>query len=271
MFSRIRKHCNATIVVAVFALVFAMTGGAFAINTHGGGSPSKAGRVAFSAAAATKSKPKGKRGPRGPAGPAGKNGANGATGPAGPAGPTGPAGGTGPTGAAGTDGTNGEKGTPGAPGRNGEKGEKGETGSPWTAGGTLPKGSTETGEWSVRSTAAAAGELRTTTISFPIPLASVSGSAIYVKAGESTPESCAGNAEKPGADAGFLCIFEIEATGKPILELIHKGGLAYAGAVTSPIGNSDAGTTGGELIFQTETPKTPGEEVSNEGTFAVTG
>ena len=60
------------------------------------------------------------RGPQGPAGPAGANGKDGAQGPEGP------------------QGEEGEKGEPG---------EEGPEGSPWTAGGVLPSGETETGSW----------------------------------------------------------------------------------------------------------------------------
>ena len=99
MFQAIRKHLNPTTVVAFVALVFAMTGGAFAASggSGGGGTGSKtiasvtrgAGGNPISTTAKSKAKPKTKAGPRGPAGPAGKNGATGVTGPAGPAGATG--------------------------------------------------------------------------------------------------------------------------------------------------------------------------------------
>lgn len=87
----------------------------------------------------------------------------------------GPAGLAGPVGAKGARGMQGEKGAPGERGATGEPGKEGKAGatpamkevggaefisasgntyacngnegSPWTAGGTLPSGKTETGEW----------------------------------------------------------------------------------------------------------------------------
>ena len=117
MFSRIRKHLTPSTAIAFAALIFALTGGAYAAT---GGGASHATLTASAAKAKKKSAPAGKPGPRGPAGPAG---AAGAAGPAGPVGPAGPAGAKGETGAAGTGTTGAEgkkgkegKGTPGAPG-----------------------------------------------------------------------------------------------------------------------------------------------------------
>ena len=155
-------------VVAVIALVFAATGGAFAATSAGNGSGV---RVAASAA---KSKAKAKAGPRGPAGPAGKQGA------------AGPAGATGPQGSQGAAGAKGEPGTPGTPGKEGEEGEEGKTGKegkqgiqgvqgvqgatgqPWTPNNVLPSGATETGTWGASPSA---GTSALSTISFPIALA----------------------------------------------------------------------------------------------------
>jgi hypothetical protein len=155
MFQRVRKHINPATILALVALVFAVTGGAFAA-TGGGNSPSHATLTA--SAAKSKAKPKTKAGPRGPVGPAGKNGANGANGAQGPAGPAG-ANGAGTPGAEGKPGTNGESVTVAAAGSlckeggskftvagktehvcNGEKGVL-------HPGETLAKGATETGTW----------------------------------------------------------------------------------------------------------------------------
>lgn len=68
-------------VIAVIALVFALTGGALA--SPGGTTSAKAGKPRATAAAAKRGK-RGPRGFRGPAGPAGPAGPRGATGPAGP-------------------------------------------------------------------------------------------------------------------------------------------------------------------------------------------
>jgi hypothetical protein len=61
---------------------------------------------------------------------------------------------------------------------------------------------------------------------------------------------------------GNLCVFEGEAA------FGHKGGLVHL--VTVGTAGGGTGTTGGELIMQTNTPTTVGEEVSAEGTWAVT-
>jgi hypothetical protein len=51
---------------------------------------------------------------------------------------------------------------------NGEKGSPGAPGSPWTAGGTLPEGATETGTWGAQVPKLAPGLIP---ISLPIPMA----------------------------------------------------------------------------------------------------
>ena len=67
--------------------------------------------------------------------------------PGGSGGPAGPAGANGKDGAQGDKGPEGQQGLQGKQGEPGPEGEKGEEGSPWTAGGTLPSGETETGIW----------------------------------------------------------------------------------------------------------------------------
>jgi Collagen triple helix repeat (20 copies) len=188
VFRTLRKHVNPASILALVALVFAATGGAFAATGGGGSSSSHATLTATVA----KSKSKAKASPRGPAGP---KGATGATGPVGPVGPTGPTGATGATGT-GTNGTNGENGKDGAPGKNGESvtntklaigsaacpeggaefkvgsgtatkactGEKGVL----HPGETLPPGATETGAWAVELHAE--GEQAIVPVSFNIPL-----------------------------------------------------------------------------------------------------
>ncbi len=191
MLSALRKHITPATALAFVALVFAITGGAFAAT--GGGSPSHATLTA----SAAKSKAKSKTGPRGPAGPKGATGATGPAGPAGAAGATGPGGAQGPQGPAGTNGSNGENGKEGAPGVgvtnkelksgnatckeggaeftvgatkthacNGEKGPEGNIQA------TLPSGKTETGVWSAGPTRAPGGAVTNSPIaSFSIPLA----------------------------------------------------------------------------------------------------
>ena len=158
MLSPLRNRFGIPGVISVIALVFAMLGGAYAANNSGGGK----------ATASAKAKkgprgPKGATGPAGPTGPAGangKDGANGKEGPQGPAGPQGPPGTAGPAGSAGKSVTSTP--IPAEPTEtlcNGYGGAEylvedalegtvvcnGEEGSPWTDGGTLPPGATETG------------------------------------------------------------------------------------------------------------------------------
>ena len=216
---------TAGLALSVVAIVLALGGGAYAAN-HATASKAKAG----------------KRGPKGPPG------APGATGPAGPAGAAGAAGPAGPagTGTAGTPGTsattasfNGAKApctvggvevksaSPtalvcnGKQGEQGEPGENGEEGSPWTAGGTLPKGATETGVFSMRLEGAGGGNVSATAhaqspISFPIqlpePLAGGKDVAwFYVHTSQQSggqPEQCPGTVEEPKAAEGALCLYQ---------------------------------------------------------------
>jgi hypothetical protein len=140
-------------------------------------------------------------------------------------------------------------------------------GSPWTAGGTLPKGATETGEWDFETTAETAGEIKATSISFPIPLATklAEGNFGVVAAnGKPTTGPCAGGeAKHPKAQSGFICLYEVEAS------LLHKGGMSLFG-IFGPEGAAESeqvGVSGGLIGF---TAAKPGI-VSSEGTWAVTG
>lgn len=192
MLQTMRKHLTYSNVAATLALLFAITGGAFAATGGGSGNPSAKATASVSPATgrsevsdrviavAAKKKPKPKS-TRGPAGPAGKNGANGTNG------------------TNGATGAPGEKGAAGANGSNGGEGKAGTSvtseaaGSECKAGGTkftsasgtshvcngengttgftetLPKGKTETGAWSIEY--ASNNMIQFTTISFPIPLA----------------------------------------------------------------------------------------------------
>ena len=186
MFSPLRNRFGIPGVISVIALVFAMLGGAYAANESSGGG-SKA-----SASAKAKKGPRGPRGPRGP---------KGATGPAGPAGPVGP------------KGDAGQQGPQGPPGNQGPQGPEGE---PWTAGGTLPSGETETGMYSlgVMVGEGLPGEnKRPVSFSFTIPLpanpavrwVNQAGTGLYTSVG--TVADCPGTADEPKAKAGFLCIY----------------------------------------------------------------
>ena len=258
MFSMIRKRLTYANVIVTLALVFAMTGGAYAAKKY----------LITSTAQISPKVLKSLQGKTGPVGPAGAAGA-GFQGPQGPAGPAGAKGETGPAGTKGTNGANGANGTTGATGPKGTTGSSGVTGSTGATGQTgftetLPSGKTETGVWALRSTANAEGEIRVTALSFPIPLKALIGRVIIIKPKETpNPEECTGSVSKPEAQPDNLCIFEGEA-------FIHKGGLSTPFALNPSGSSANTETSGVELAFETLKPTTPGEEVSAEGTFAVT-
>ncbi len=241
-------------MIATLALIFAMSGGAYAASKYVITSTKQIKPSVLKSL-------QGKTGPAGApgsAGPAGAQGAQGAQGPAGPAGSQGSQGGKGETGSQGT------KGTTGAAGATGPKGATGATGTTgYTE--TLPAGKTETGSWVIRGTANAKEEKRVTAISFPIPLKEeINVSEVHVvKTGE-TVAGCPGTPEKPEAEQGFLCVYEgTSLLGAP-------KGLEPFTVIQTGKASEGAGTTGGELIYLTREPTTPGEEVSVQGTWAVT-
>lgn len=272
MFSPLRNRFGIPGVISVIALVFAMLGGAYAASNSGG-----SGKATASA--------KAKRGPRGP---------KGATGPAGPAGA---AGAQGPAGSAGEKGADGAKGATGATGANGQsvtttaigpfgecgeqegvkltsasgnskvcdgaEGPQGAAGSPWTAGGTLPAGSTETGDWVLADQSPVVGlpgfESNYTVISFPVPLASgLEGEdTFYVGQSETVPAQCdnpahagAPSAFNPEADPGELCVFTYEnvfAIDNPNVVVISADGFVTEGTSVSGAFLSKSKTTSGFL------------------------
>lgn len=234
MISAIRKRFTYTNVAMTLALVFAMTGGAFAAK-H------------FVISSLKQINPKVVKSLQGKNG---KNGATGATGPQGPAGPTGPAGAKGDT---------GPQGSPGKEGLEGLQGEPGSEGSPWTAGGTLPVGSSETGEWSITHSAKEL-ELDGTAISFPIKLAKALDSTHvhFIMPGEAPPTGCSGTVEEPKAASGHLCVFAgtmEDAEQNPI------------GATLGAVKDEGADTVGAQLLIASEK-----EGVSfARGTWVVTG
>ncbi len=200
MFSAMRRrlHLSPATVIAGLALVFAMTGGAYAAKKYLITSTKQISPKVLKSLT-------GKAGATGPAGAAGA---------AGPQGPAGAAGAKGDAGAPGAPGTPGTPGTPGAPGA------KGVEGSPWTAGGTLPEGSTETGTYLIDGRSTPKEELAQGAISFSIPLANPLDEehGIYVPVGHGAPAECE-NSEHPGTAAvtnpeaapGFLCVYAAKA------------------------------------------------------------
>jgi hypothetical protein len=197
---RNRIRVTPSTAIATLALIFAMTGGAYA-----------AGRYLITS---TKQiSPKVLRALKGSAG------ANGAAGAIGSAGPAGPGGAQGPAGPGGAQGSQGPKGEPGAKGETGAKGENGTTG--FTE--TLPPGKTLTGEWGVYAAAAGENTRAIDAVSFGIPLASIPA-AHYLredgkepffdeatgKEGQREQPECPGSAESPKARPGNLCVYASE-------------------------------------------------------------
>ncbi len=247
MFSatRRRMHFSPATVIASLALVFAMTGGAFA-----------AGRYLI-----TSTKQISPKVLKSLQGKAGANGANGAQGSAGPVGPQGPAGAKGETGAAGAAGANGTSGTSvtSAVLAKGSK-ECKEGGSEFKAAGSttfacngkngtfegqfLSAGKTLTGVWAAASWGEEAFPeagvgLAEDAVSFPL---SVTFNASHVEqvgkeegegeAHENLPEEevggkkmkvCTGNFTKPAAAEGYLCVFVQGETNAVLRSVSPRG------------------------------------------------
>jgi Collagen triple helix repeat (20 copies) len=268
MFSRIRKRITYTNVAMTLALVFAMSGGAYAASKYlitstkqispkvlkalkgKTGTPGAAGLQGLKGetGAAGAVGAIGAVGPIGPKGDTGGIGPKGDTGGIGATGPAGPKGATGATGPAGTDGTNG---APGATGATGPAGPQEIT--------TLPPGSSEKGAWGAAGMPAPLEGIESSVlyapISFTIPL-KTAPTAHVITGGETT--ECPGGVTKPKAEPGNLCIF-IESTINVKLALATDPGTGEFGA---------AGTTGSIVYIIAETA---GKGVLVKGTWAVTG
>ncbi len=253
----IRKHLSYANVAATLALVFAMSGGALAATHYLITSTKQISpKVLKSLHGAT-----GARGPAGPAGPAGAGGAGGAKG---------------ENGANGTNGTNGTsvtsktlgKGEGGCAEGGSEftsasgktsacNGAKGATGNPWTAGGTLPSGATETGVWSFGPLKATTAHPFLPVASFTIPLKEpiISGAecpeneplnehcVAQILPPSTTSSKCTGTVETPTAAPGYLCVY-VQATAEltlkemALLSLGFEPGASTAGAVMAIGGES---------------------------------
>ena len=205
MFSRIRRRLTYTNVAMTLALVFAMSGGAYA-----------AGRYVITS---TKQiSPKVLKSLQGKAGKAGANGAAGATG------SQGPAGANGKDGVNGTNGANGSNGVgvtssvepKGANCKEGGSKFVAASGTTYACNGatgfteTLPAGKTEVGAWFISGPPKYAPfetTIARSSISFVIPLAS-EPTAHFLKEGEGETAECPGKATNPQAAPGNLCVYE---------------------------------------------------------------
>jgi hypothetical protein len=184
MFS-VRRHVTYANVAATLALVFAMSGGAYAASKF---LITSTKQIKPSVLSSLK----------------GKNGAPGAPGAAGPQGPAGIAGAQGPS---------GPKGETGAAGAKGEPGAKGETGAPGQTGftATLPAGKSERGVWAATGQTVPTDGLAVlqAAISFTIPLKEESSAHFIPPETKETedPKGCTGTVYAPGAEPGNLCVF----------------------------------------------------------------
>jgi hypothetical protein len=259
MFSKLRERFGtAGLIVAIVALVLALTGGAFAAT---GGLNAKQKKEVKKIAKGFQG-----TGPAGPTGPAGTNGKDGTSGEKGATGAEGPKGATGATGPTGATGATGPTGATGATGPTGATGATGATGSPWTAGGTLPSSATETGSWGGRFNFTEEPEPGVkkgkfdTAVSFNIPLAAELASTnvkAISKTGVVGPEcdngvGIAASVTNPEADPGFLCVFvglDEGAVGKT--PAMSKPSSGLNGTNTTGVILSRGGGLTGELFTGT--------------------
>ncbi len=240
MFSSIRKRFTYANVAMTLALVFAMTGGAYA-----------ASKILITSTKQIKpsvlKQLQGKAGAQGPAGAAGAQG---------------------PAGAAGKEGQPGKEGTPGKEGIQGIQGVPGKDGKDGTTGftKTLPSEETETGAWAFSSS----GEgIASATVSFAIPLETAigEGNVFYVTKNEwekhtgHGASACPGSAEKPEAFKGFLCVYEFERGAGSSEPPQMSSDAAFPPNFG---GKTGAGTSGAVLLFETT------EGGAGWGSWAVT-
>jgi len=267
MFKRMSSGFTYANVAATLALVFAMTGGAYAAGV-------------FKITSTKQISPKVLKALKGANG---KNGTTGAQGAAGPTGPAGPAGPVGPSGSAGAGGAKGETGSKGEKGDKGEKGVKGDEGSPWTAGGTLPPGATETGTWTSGKLVGTGESINiTTAISFPIPLALppefkedpvLDGTHVHhltpeeVEKHEGAAASeCPGSVIHPLAEEGQLCVY---LGGSQPAEAIETSEFKVTKiGVASNVQTVGASSSGATLLIN-YTGEAPSAQLV--GSWAVTG
>jgi hypothetical protein len=276
---------KAGLLVAILALVLALVGGAYAAGGLTKSQEKQVKKIAKKYA--------------GKPGAPGANGANGATGPQGPAGASGKNGSDGKsvtvteiaTGKLACE----ERGGVEVKREGAEEGAEvcnGREGSPWTAGGSLPSGQTETGVWSFgptpHRTSQEAPELKVETgapqipISFPIPLAEplleLHGCPPFNEPGEpcqfhifegeeTPPNGClwepAPGLRKLAAEPGNLCVYVAQNnTG-----LTPSGTLIIPEATEGEGGPSLGIGRAGALVAMLGNPS---EESSAAGTWAVT-
>jgi hypothetical protein len=218
MFFRLhQKLGTAGLVVAIVALVAALTGAAFAA---GGLTKSQEKRVTAIAKKYAGKKgpkgPKGATGPAGPAGPAGAPGAAGAKGDPGAAGAKGPTGATGPTGVAGTAGATGPTGAAGIC-------------SEANPECVMPSGATLRGSWSI-SPAKLEGGFAFASAPFIMKYPGETPPTVVHLAEGEEKEECPGTPEEPEAKPGFVCFYAIAEVGVKGVSFFTTLGTTTSGA-----------------------------------------
>jgi hypothetical protein len=146
----------------------------------------------------------------------------------------------------GLPGQRGLQGPRGLPGQAGEAGATGATGLQGKPGDpaqfpqTLPSGRTETGDFSIRFNAAAAGQSGDDSISFALPLATAPTPVL------GGSQNCTGTTANPTAPAGTLCLYYNQVTNVAARDVVNAmGAVASAdrqGAVLDAV-SSGAGDT----------------------------
>jgi hypothetical protein len=270
MLSFMRRRFTFANVVLTLALVFAMTGGAYAAKKY----------IITSTKQISPKVLKQLTGKRGPAGPQGLPGATGGTGLQGPQGPKG------------DKGDKGDPGTPGGAGANGKSviskeftGESGkckEGGSEFEvegssatptyacngekgAGGSstcLASGQRELGQYSINAVVNTENVEKNmyAPISFTIPLCpGKEVTANFIANGETLPSGCKGDFTKPEAEPGHLCVFENFGNG---FNSTAKG--AFLSAETNSGITQQSGTN---LVFKFEVE---GGHIFDLGDWVVT-
>jgi hypothetical protein len=285
MFLAIRKHLTYANVTVTLALLFAMSGGAYAASKY----------IIVSTKQIKPSVLKQIAGKPGPAGPEGKAGPAGPGGPAGKEGPPGKEGGVGKEGTVGKEGPLGPLGKEGKEGKEGLEGQLGKEGQPWTPNNTLPSKATEKGAWAAAGMPAnfpsSKKEGLYAPVSFTIPLkeglqgsfTEPENSSVHVvplggkgegkfetgvagKDGLYTGCPTTGEVNKPEAEPGNLCIF---------ISTLNNVGSIFSGTIaaiipTDPeglLGEPASGATGSVLWLWAETVE---KSMYARGTWAVT-
>ena len=99
----------------------------------------------------------------------------------------------------------------------------------------LPSGRTIRGAYNMGGTAAAAGALANTSVSFAYALAAAP-TVFFVRQGTAAPTQCPGNATFPQATAGSLCVYEAErlnTAGGVVNEVNRSGATIFINATAA--------------------------------------